>query len=151
MVVVCFRVGQNSLFFVQEVEVVVVIVVVESLAALVIIAFFQLTFRQSWASGWSSLGVVKRAVVVLWCCSWQTSIAVEHHISLVVLLEEVKFEGVAVFGGVVAVFAAELVDVCVGLHVAVQHRLVHTTVVALGALVRFRTDVNPDVVLQMMF
>ena len=64
-----------------------------------------------------------------------------------VLLEEVQFERVAVLGGIVAILAPELVHVRVALKVTVEHGLVDTAVVALGAFEGFGSDVNSDVIL----
>ena len=56
----------------------------------------------------------------------------------------------AVFGGELAVGAAELVDVGVRLGVTVEHRLVVAAVCALVALVRTRAVVTAQVVLEVV-
>lgn len=66
------------------------------------------------------------------------------------LVDQVKFQGVAVLGGVLATGAAELVDVRVRFHVTVQHRLVHARIVALAALVRLGVVVIADVVFKVV-
>ena len=50
------------------------------------------------------------------------------------VLAQMQLEAVAVLGGVGAVRTSVLVHVRVRLHVAVQHRLVHTAVVTVVAL-----------------
>lgn len=48
-----------------------------------------------------------------------------------------------VFGGIRAVCATVLVDICVRLHVTVQHTLVHAAVVAMSAFKRLGSVVVP--------
>ena len=116
----------------------------------ILVVGFGLAFVETRSSGRASLGVVEVAVVALLRRGGQGAVAVEHDVCLVVLLEKVQFQRVAVFGGVVAVLAAELIHVGVALHVAVEHGLVDAAVVALGTLVGLGADVHPDVVLQMV-
>ena len=79
-----------------------------------------------------------------------SAVLVQDHGRLVVVFLEVEFEAVAVLGGVGAVSAAVLVHVVVTLRVAVQHGLVDTSVIALGAFERLGTVVVPQMVLKVV-
>lgn len=61
-----------------------------------------------------------------------------------------KFQRVAVFSGVSTVGASVLINVRVRLEVAVQHRFVHARVRAFLAFERFRAEMVPQVIFQMV-
>ena len=75
---------------------------------------------------------------------------VEHHGRLVGILLQVELQAVAVLGGIGAVGTAVLVHVVVAFHVAVQHGLVYTAVVAVCALKGLGAIMVAEVVLQVV-
>lgn len=100
------------------------------------------------------LGVLWSTLVAEWIKHrhlgvW-TTIIIENHGGLVVVLLQMELQGVTVLSGVRAVGATVLVDIGVRLHVAIQHGLVNTAVVAMSALKGLGAVVVPQVVLKVV-
>ena len=108
------------------------------------------TIVLSWtprSSRWTPLGhqlEVPRAV------RRKTPVSVEDSRWVVVVLLEMQLETVAVLCGVCTVRTSVLVDVRVRLLMAVQHRFVDARVVAFLASERFRAEVVPEVIFEVV-
>lgn len=78
------------------------------------------------------------------------TIRVQHHRGLMRVLSQVEFQRVAIFSGVSTIGASVLINVRMRFEVAVQHRFVHARVRAFLAFERFRAEMIPQVIFQMV-
>lgn len=81
----------------------------------------------------------------------QRPVRIDDLLRFVLVFAEVQFQTVAIFGRISAIRASVLIMIRMRFHVRIQHRFVDASVIALLAFERFRLEMIPQVIFQMVF